>query len=653
MADTENIIKKSLKKFEVRLFVEKDIILNNKQRNKIIKISKDILDSKINDLIMYYKLNNEYLIKIESWHNDIHYYIYNDDGKYIIDKYYYKETIFDTIDSLKTETNVKQILSTFNIEIVNKKLNDKINDFKYLFQEYGLKLPPTDFQIIRRWDNSFLLSMIEEYMADKEIINDILKVNCNISNTLFYILDVIEGKDNVRISKAYDITIKDYIYFLVSPDSDIYNYIDVNRPIMMNYSNDWIAFDICSQEEFKAFINNYVVFSKTFSEGLPNRFADNNEVLSGKNKLMLLEAKREREKELARIKNEKYKEAINNLHEKPFVKNGITFEEYKITYEKITIDTYNHFNFKLYLSTKSIDELVDFNTLMNFILKSMVYKFIYDTKWNIPANIRWRNVYNLDYTYNIDRNKDLQFEVDNKLITIKYDGSKYYINDIRINKNEIAEALTHILCYNSIDDYNKFLKSVSKCSLKFHKAISNGVKHTYHLNGEPTYVELKMVRDKSINYLVLGKKKLRINNTNALIDWNGWTYTEFIHMLVNTVNISFKEIKQLLKEGIERHKKAVEKSEKLLKETIKILGVEKKTVENKEGYAIKGASGTEYLVEEESCKVWRIMDSAKLDYVCIVDKTSEHQIGKDKLVSRLYALKNDTFVAQDITTLKL
>jgi len=197
------------------------------------------------------------------------------------------------------------------------------------------------------------------------------------------------------------------------------------------------------------------------------------------------------------------------------------------------------------------------------------------------------------------------------------------------------------------------LKSVSKCSLKFHKAISNGVKHTYHLNGEPTYVELKMVRDKSINYLVLGKKKLRINNTNALIDWNGWTYTEFIHMLVNTVNISFKEIKQLLKEGIERHKKAVEKSEKLLKETIKILGVEKKTVENKEGYAIKGASGTEYLVEEESCKVWRIMDSAKLDYVCIVDKTSEHQIGKDKLVSRLYALKNDTFVAQDITTLKL
>ena len=76
------------------------------------------------------------------------------------------------------------------------------------------------------------------------------------------------------------------------------------------------------------------------------------------------------------------------------------------------------------------------------------------------------------------------------------------------------------------------------------------------------------------------------------------------------------------------------------------------------GYEVKGNSGKIYFVIEpennnNNFKIYEVLPNNNFNYLCIVNKTNKGHIGKDALVSRLYALKNDTLVAKDIYTLKV
>jgi len=652
----DNVLKHAERNFlsyQVSLFADYDVTLNQKQKKEIMEIIKLILEKKLEHLKTYYKIKKDLYAEIYTSYSDnvINFFTSTIKSENY-GKWFYKDLPYPDLDSIKESKMLNFIKEYFDYNN-NKDIYKNMDNLEWIFKNLKLQMA-YNIRYFRPWYESEMYKTLEKITEDIQPSKELEEIFKGKHSDIGYILKVLECKDDVRIAKIYFCDRIDYI--AVTPENNMYNYIDEGRPLFLNYDYDhrytWLAFDIVSIEDLKNTISNYYAYYKANQNTLSNlnRYVDNDTVLSAKNKYLLMEAKRKREEELAKIKNKKYEEAINNLEKKPFEKNGITFTKYTMNYENILVDTNKIFDFSVYLNQKSVDELVDFNTLLNIVLKSISYKFIYNSRWNMPSSIR----YNADYLLEaVEIRKPTIFTIDGKKISISYDENKYYVNDIRINKNEIAEVLTHILCYNSIEDFNKFLKSVSSCSLKFHKAISNGIKHTIHI-GELTTVELKMVREKSRNYLILGKKKLKINDTNRLINWNNYDYKSFIETLINSVDIDFKDIKKLLKEGIERYNKALEKSKKLLEDTMKMLKVEKKVIDGKEGYVIQGKSGNEYLVEDKNNNypVWK-NNNGSLSYVCIVDKSSKNQMGKDGLVSRLYALKNDILIAQDVTTLKL
>lgn len=80
----------------------------------------------------------------------------------------------------------------------------------------------------------------------------------------------------------------------------------------------------------------------------------------------------------------------------------------------------------------------------------------------------------------------------------------------------------------------------------------------------------------------------------------------------------------------------------------------------REGYIITGTSGKQYFVDASDTATgphnnhYPVFHFPSGGPICIVDKANHlAQVGKDALVNRLFALKNDTFVAKQITTLNV
>ena len=62
------------------------------------------------------------------------------------------------------------------------------------------------------------------------------------------------------------------------------------------------------------------------------------------------------------------------------------------------------------------------------------------------------------------------------------ENTRRYVNGVMINRIEVEEVVFQASCYEVADTYDKFVKSVSKMSLKWHNALSNGVPMKIHGN---------------------------------------------------------------------------------------------------------------------------------------------------------------------------
>ena len=110
----------------------------------------------------------------------------------------------------------------------------------------------------------------------------------------------------------------------------------------------------------------------------------------------------------------------------------------------------------------------------------------------------------------------------------------------------------------------------------------------------------------------------------------------------------YVQIADIFEEGIREYRDAVKKSEEFLNETIKLFNVESTEKDGHKGYLIKGKSGRQYLLTTD-CQIY---DFKTMKYICIVDKTIGGGFQNDKLVSRIFALANDSMTAEHIYTLK-
>ena len=202
------------------------------------------------------------------------------------------------------------------------------------------------------------------------------------------------------------------------------------------------------------------------------------------------------------------------------------------------------------------------------------------------------------------------------------------------------------------------MSTVSKGSLRFHNLLHKGIEtNTVRdalTNGNFRF-NFHLARDKGKFFIKNDKTLYPVRDINAFIRViNADNIDRVLEILSNrkTVEIPLDGIGQLLEGGRDRYESAIRKSLELLADTEKQFGIEKtreefggKTIE---GYFVQGQL-RRYFVCVEDLKVFNA-DSGQ--YICIVDKGDISQnVGADKLINRIYALANDSVIAQHVHTI--
>ena len=127
----------------------------------------------------------------------------------------------------------------------------------------------------------------------------------------------------------------------------------------------------------------------------------------------------------------------------------------------------------------------------------------------------------------------------------------------------------------------------------------------------------------------------------------------------NVENVTPANLKTLVIQARQAYTDAVEKAKQLLETTIEKFHLEKVTLDVKNsryrGYIVPGKLKTYFVTYDHGkhtngCGVYTYPD---MNYVCIVDKTPNQQVGVDKFVNRIYALANDQLLAKQIHTLDI
>lgn len=244
-------------------------------------------------------------------------------------------------------------------------------------------------------------------------------------------------------------------------------------------------------------------------------------------------------------------------------------------------------------------------------------------------------------------------------------GDYMYLNDYRINKGEIVDCITKAPCYTSQKGYETFLSSISKCSLRIHSKLQAGVQVQivntivpYDDQGNKNYTKviLPLTRIKDTNYIKIGATTFKVKNINRLLAVESQTDLMNVILILSNPeileNVKISDVSAILKTGVEAFRTKYEKANKFLKEieTRYNLVQEHFSLDSgisiSRGYKITGHLSN-YVIDKETNNVYTYPEGK---YVCMVDR-SVIQTGVDKLISRIYALKNDKHVTTLIETL--
>jgi hypothetical protein len=285
-------------------------------------------------------------------------------------------------------------------------------------------------------------------------------------------------------------------------------------------------------------------------------------------------------------------------------------------------------------------------------------------------------------------------------VDLNYSGQRF-INDIRINKDEVAKALQRASCYRSAEEYNLFLKSISRMSIRWHDIIANGlqVKIQDNISREDLrnplpsinapalkffvdnqgYINLQVTQERGVrvNLSALIKKVEVINKKtdgrgvrdllgHFVYRTNTWSSRRLIEALIETTTFkekvrqedgTIKEVERVLinEDDVTKllavvgaqSKAKIERSKKFLETAVQLTNAELIHFRGESAYKVQGALRT-YAVVISTAKVY---DYDTKQYRCIVNGSHYKGAGYDDVASRLLALKNDSVMVDSIRTL--
>lgn len=242
-----------------------------------------------------------------------------------------------------------------------------------------------------------------------------------------------------------------------------------------------------------------------------------------------------------------------------------------------------------------------------------------------------------------------------------------YINDNRVNRDEISEILERALCFEQQEDWEYFLEKISKCSLEMHHYLDEGVKINVNDPYKDTNIRFKipLTRKKNVNYIVINEKEYRVSNTNRLLKLQeAFDISEVINTLLNPDIVKIggpEDIKYIIEEGQELWEQDKKMNREIIEQAEHTLDIQLQTLSKNgrryRGYKIDGGMQTYFLdigdTDKESFfDQCRVFSFPSMQYICMIDK-SIHQTGPASIINRMYALANDKKVAREIEELNL
>lgn len=446
-----------------------------------------------------------------------------------------------------------------------------------------------------------------------------------------------------RKNKRYYLT-KDYSCYKVhtiTPEDEKYNYIDKGRLFRRDIFFEGMELYEIGNDVLTKIINE----TNNFTIITPQRYSTY--------KAMVEEEKRQNEI------NEHYVDAIKNRLDQGFEQDGIKFRKHSIEYAGLKIES-EALHIEELVDSINFDQNLDFNNIFNQVCSIITDRLFPDKYKNMVIHLgsfpirldveTKRSEKSVQRLINNAEQKQVRTTITNK----------YLVDNIRINKSEIKEVIRRAICFRKRYDYDVFLKSVSTMSIKLHYFLANGVKISYAKNNDSLTMKLNLVRRDNKNYVVVKDKFYKVKNSNQLFaascdplyskGYRKHSFQALVKMLIDFFEIKADDVITLMEESLKAYKEAEERAKKLLNETMKKLDIKEVTIKDKEGFKIKGKSGKEYFVERKTNGVYELPN---MKYICIVETSMDNNFKSDKLVTYLYALKNDSYLASDIYTLNV
>ncbi len=503
-------------------------------------------------------------------------------------------------------------------DIIYKNINALKKDFKKMDNVFLKTL---------YFGNAAVISEAFNYIFDSDLDYNEIDKNDMLNNSIVKVKEF--GKKRIGLVKDTFNSYSGSFNFRVIVDEiggKYYDYIDEGNKI--SYCD--IIYQLPEDADYNV---NYIIEQYYMHSG---EFIEKVVFLSD---LQIKNMKRSVDKRTALSKNSKKK---NRVAEKKIVKkmkggsvikvNDMTFTCNSVTYNDQVI-SHKYVDFSNLFTNRKLSE-INFDFVLGSFISNVEESFVVKKEEFDDITIG-------------------QIKID---LRLSNDLQRYLINGVRINKEEIGDVLEHALCYTNEEDYHSFLKSISSCSLKIHEFLYSGLNIKIEKEDFIFKFKIPLLRKKNIQYLEINDKLYRVKNTSRLLRVTRVEdIDEVINILTNSdiiKDLSYEELNYVLEAGEMLYKEEIKKSVDLLNKTEKILGLTKTTTAEGPGYIVDGKLRS-YFVEADLEKIGncRVYSYPEMKYICIIDKTPDQQTGVDNIVNRLYALKNDSVLVNQISTL--
>ena len=361
--------------------------------------------------------------------------------------------------------------------------------------------------------------------------------------------------------------------------------------------------------------------------------------------------KEQQEKKLFKTKWDKRLDKLNGDHKLRVELNEVTYSYKQVVYEKqvIQCDVINPVDILKQLSRVYQVEQINFDRYLDTFLDIMGARIKYPktTDQNITGQMG-------DIPFKVTFDDRVDSNGRRSLITL--------VNNIRINKDEVVQVIRQALCFNNLQSYNKFLEGVSKCSLRIHGYLHYGLQCRVKDDflGLNMHMKFKINREKNRHFLSFDNREFPIHNINRLLQIEEQiNMNEVLKILEDPtiITIDIVSLAPIIKKAKLEYENAIKKADALLERVSNMIGVkiEDRALNGNQlkGYVIEGKLRKYFLEYSQEAAVYDLNTERKL---CIVEKSGHgpdptDQVGVDKIVNRMLALKNDHKIVDQVHTL--